>query len=82
MKDDEESDAKIQLKVLEAQRQSVKQPFIRKVCKDGVKIDVNGKQVNLARGQIIICDIVSFFPCVHCGWKHSILLSHEQPETD
>ncbi|KAL8789579.1 MAG: hypothetical protein Q9195_006756 [Heterodermia aff. obscurata] len=57
LKDDEDSDAKIQLKVLEAQRQSVKQPFIRKVCKDGVTIDVNGKKVPLKRGQTIICDI-------------------------
>lgn len=62
MRDDEESDAKIQLKVLEAQRRSVKLPFIREVSKDGVIIPVNDKQVPLKRGQIIICDIVSFHP--------------------
>ena len=59
MRDDEESDNKIQLKVLEAQRKSVKLPFIRKVSKDGVMIPVDGKQVKLKKGQIIICDIVS-----------------------
>ena len=60
LRDDEESDKKIQLKVLEAQRKSVKLPFIRKVSKDGVMIPVNGEQVKLQKGQIIICDIVSF----------------------
>ena len=59
MRDDEESDEKIQLKVLEAQRKSVKLPFIRKVSKDGVMIPVNGEQLKLKQGQIIICDIVS-----------------------
>ena len=59
MNDDDESDTKIQLKVLEAQRQSLRLPFIRKVIKDGVKIPVNGKKEPLRENQTIICDIVS-----------------------
>lgn len=56
---DEGNDAMIQLKVLEAQRQSVKLPFVRKVIKDNVAITVNGKATTVGTGQTIICDIVS-----------------------
>ena len=82
LKDDEESDTEIQLKVLEAQRQSVKLPFIRKVAKNGVVIPVNGEQVKLDRGQTIICDIVSFFFRLYRGWKRLIVFSHEASGTD
>ncbi|KAL8725978.1 MAG: hypothetical protein Q9166_007012 [cf. Caloplaca sp. 2 TL-2023] len=57
LKDDDESDGKIQLKILEAQRQSVKLPLIRTVVKDGVKINLNNTDQTLAKGQTIICDI-------------------------
>ena len=45
-------------KVLEAQKASVKLPFIRKVVKD-VTIKLNGEEQSLKKGQVIICDIVS-----------------------
>ncbi|KAL8697068.1 MAG: hypothetical protein Q9224_002486 [Gallowayella concinna] len=54
---DSKSDKEIQTKVLEAQRQSVKLPFIRKVLKDEVKITVNGEATTVKKGQTIICDI-------------------------
>ncbi|KAL8706501.1 MAG: hypothetical protein Q9201_000433 [Fulgogasparrea decipioides] len=57
LQDDEESDREIQLKLLEAQRQSVKLPFIRKAVKDGVEIRVNGQKHILKKGETIICDI-------------------------
>ena len=83
LKDDEESDAKIQVKVLEAQRQSVKLPFIRKVSKDGVIIPVNGEKVNLKRGQIIICDIVSSDSIpFHRGRTPNTVLCHEESGAD
>lgn len=57
LNDDAESDEKIQLIILEAQRQSVKLPFIRKVVKDGLKIRLNDDDQTLEKGQTIICDI-------------------------
>ncbi|KAL8867169.1 MAG: hypothetical protein Q9174_005832, partial [Haloplaca sp. 1 TL-2023] len=60
LKDDEKSDQAILIKVLEAQRQSVKLPFIRKVVKEGgTTINVNGQKSTLEKGQMIICDIYS-----------------------
>ncbi|KAL8813523.1 MAG: hypothetical protein Q9200_000197 [Gallowayella weberi] len=53
----EKSDEKIEIKVLEAQRQSVKLPYIRKVIKDEVQITVNGKATTVKKGQTIVCDI-------------------------
>ncbi|KAL8785819.1 MAG: hypothetical protein Q9213_003126 [Squamulea squamosa] len=51
-----ESDTEIHTKVLEAQRQSVKLPYIRKVIKDEVEITENGKAKTVKKGQTIVCD--------------------------
>ena len=60
MKDESKSDEEIQHKVLEALRQSVKLPFIRKVVKDDVTIKVDGEEdCTLEKDQTIVCDVVS-----------------------
>ncbi|KAL8910116.1 MAG: hypothetical protein Q9171_004577 [Xanthocarpia ochracea] len=57
MKDESKSDEEIQHKVLEALRQSVKLPFIRKVVKDDVTIKVDGEDCTLKKDQTIVCDV-------------------------
>ena len=50
----------IRKKVIEAQKASIKLPFIRKVVKDGLKITLDGEERTLKAGQSIVCDIVSY----------------------
>ena len=57
--DADDTDELIRAKVLEAQKLSIRLPFTRKVVKDGLRIDANGREETLKKGQIIICDIVS-----------------------
>ncbi|KAL8693454.1 MAG: hypothetical protein Q9218_001725 [Villophora microphyllina] len=71
MTDDDESDETIQVKILEAQRQSVKLPFIRKVVKDGLRIPVNGKEIPVAQGQTIVCDIYEAMKALSPGQLQS-----------
>ncbi|KAI4268582.1 MAG: hypothetical protein LQ337_007756 [Flavoplaca oasis] len=73
---DEKSDAAIELKVLEAQRRSVRLPFIRKVIKDGITIKPDeadkGRDISVEKGQTIICDIVSFFSAPKRHTSHDL----------
>ncbi|KAL8990819.1 MAG: hypothetical protein Q9169_008029 [Polycauliona sp. 2 TL-2023] len=59
--EDEKSDTAIEHMILEAQRRSVRLPFIRKVIKDGVIIKPEeadkGRNISVEKGQTIICDI-------------------------
>ncbi|KAL6712910.1 hypothetical protein ACLMJK_009465 [Lecanora helva] len=56
-RDEKEDEKTFETIVLEAQKASVKLPFIRKVVKEGLKRELNGQEQVLQKGQIIICDI-------------------------
>ena len=63
LKDVSESDKAIQTLVLDAQRESVQLPVVRQATADVVVKDDNGEQIfRLIKGQIVVCDIVSYDP--------------------